>query len=100
MSGDWRRLHRVRELSGGSPENHRVPWLIHKTKTEYRRWRSTGLTDVRRCSLETLKQRKRVGIVRLASRLSKFAVVGYPSDGVMTKFPKWPFGSMYPSVRP
>jgi hypothetical protein len=33
---------------------------------------------------ETL-QRTRVGIARLASRLSKFAVVGHPSDGAMTK---------------
>jgi hypothetical protein len=33
-SGDWRRLHRVRGVSGGSPENHWVPWLIHKAKTE------------------------------------------------------------------
>jgi hypothetical protein len=34
MSGDWRRLHRVRGVSGGSLENHWVPWLIHKSKTE------------------------------------------------------------------
>jgi hypothetical protein len=34
MSGDWQRLHRVRGVSGGSPENHWVPWLIHKDKTE------------------------------------------------------------------
>jgi hypothetical protein len=34
MSGDWRRLHRVRGVSGGLPENHLVPWLIHKAKTE------------------------------------------------------------------
>jgi hypothetical protein len=34
MSGDWRRLHRVHRVSGGSPENPRVPWLIHKAKTE------------------------------------------------------------------
>jgi hypothetical protein len=34
MSGDWRRLHRVRGVSGGSLENHWVPWLIHKVKTE------------------------------------------------------------------
>jgi hypothetical protein len=33
MSGDWRRLHRVRRVSSGSPENHWVPWLIHKAKT-------------------------------------------------------------------
>jgi hypothetical protein len=34
MSGDWRRLHRVRNVSSGSPENHWVPWFIHKAKTE------------------------------------------------------------------
>jgi hypothetical protein len=34
MSGDWRRLHRVRGVSGGSPENHWVPWFIHNAKTE------------------------------------------------------------------
>jgi hypothetical protein len=34
MSGDCRRLHRVCGVSGGSPENHWVPWLIHKAKTE------------------------------------------------------------------
>jgi hypothetical protein len=34
MSGDLRRLYRVRWVSSGSPENHWVPWLIHKDKTE------------------------------------------------------------------
>jgi hypothetical protein len=34
ISGDWRRLHRVRGVSSGSPENHWVPWQIHKAKTE------------------------------------------------------------------
>jgi hypothetical protein len=34
MSGDWLRLHQVRGVSTGSPENHWVPWLIHKAKTE------------------------------------------------------------------
>jgi hypothetical protein len=34
MSGDWRRLHRVPGVSSGSPENHWVPWLNHKAKTE------------------------------------------------------------------
>jgi hypothetical protein len=34
MSGDWRRLHRVRGVSSGSPKNHWVPWLINKAKTE------------------------------------------------------------------
>jgi hypothetical protein len=34
MSEDWQRLHRVRGVSSGSPENHLVPWLIYKDKTE------------------------------------------------------------------
>jgi hypothetical protein len=34
MSGDWRRIHRVRGVSNGSPENHWVPSLIHKAKTK------------------------------------------------------------------
>jgi hypothetical protein len=34
MSGDWQRIHRVRRVSGGSLENHWVPWLIHKAKIE------------------------------------------------------------------
>jgi hypothetical protein len=46
--------------------------------------RSTGLTGVRRRSPKTSKRRTRVGIARLASRLSN-AVAGHPSDGAMTK---------------
>jgi hypothetical protein len=34
MIGDWWRLHRVHRLSSGSPENHWVPWLIHKANIE------------------------------------------------------------------
>jgi uncharacterized protein YcnI len=49
MSGDWRRLHRVRGVSSASPENHWVPWLIHKAKTEELKTEvqqhQTGLTD-------------------------------------------------------
>jgi hypothetical protein len=48
MSGDWRRLNRVRGVSCGSPENHWVPWLIHKAKIEELKTvlqqRQTGLT--------------------------------------------------------
>jgi hypothetical protein len=38
MSGDWRRLHQVRGVCGGSPENHRVTQLSHKAETEDRAW--------------------------------------------------------------
>jgi hypothetical protein len=34
MSEDWQRLHLVRGVFIGSPENHLVPWLIHRAKTE------------------------------------------------------------------
>jgi hypothetical protein len=34
MSGDWRRLHRVRRVCSGSPENHWVTRLSHKTEAE------------------------------------------------------------------
>jgi hypothetical protein len=34
MSGDWRRLHRVRGVCSGSPENHWVTRLSHKTEVE------------------------------------------------------------------
>jgi hypothetical protein len=50
MSGDWRRLHQVRGVSSASPENHWVPWLIHKAKTEEPKTEmqqlQTGLTGV------------------------------------------------------
>jgi hypothetical protein len=93
LRSDWRRLHRVRGVSSGSPENHWVPWLIHKAKTEELKTEvqqhRTGLTGVRRCSPETSKWRTHVGIARLASKLSKFAVAGHPSDGEKTKISKF-----------
>jgi hypothetical protein len=41
MSGDWRRLHRVRGVCSGSPQNHWVTRLSHKTEAE---------DSTRRCS--------------------------------------------------
>jgi hypothetical protein len=34
MSGDWRRLHRVRGACNGSPENHWVTHLSYKIEAE------------------------------------------------------------------
>jgi hypothetical protein len=34
ISGDWRRLHRVCGVCSGSPENHWVTRLSHKTEAE------------------------------------------------------------------
>jgi hypothetical protein len=41
-SHEWwlRRLHQVREVCGGSPENHRVTRLSHKAEAEDRVWLS------------------------------------------------------------
>jgi hypothetical protein len=39
-SGDWRRLHQVRGVCGGSPENHRVTQQSHKGEAEDRAWLS------------------------------------------------------------
>jgi hypothetical protein len=38
MCGDWRRLHQVRGVCGGSPENHRVTRLSHKAEAEDQAW--------------------------------------------------------------
>jgi hypothetical protein len=48
-----------------------------------------GCHNVRRRSPETSKRRTCVGIARLASRLSKFAVAGHPFDGAMTNISKF-----------
>jgi hypothetical protein len=40
MSGDWRRLHQVRGVCRGSPENHRVTRLSHKVEAKDRVWLS------------------------------------------------------------
>jgi hypothetical protein len=37
MSGDWRRLHRVRGAYSGSPEDHWVTRLSHKIEAKTRR---------------------------------------------------------------
>jgi hypothetical protein len=34
MNGDWQRLHRVRGVCSGSPENHWVTRLSHKTEAK------------------------------------------------------------------
>jgi hypothetical protein len=40
MSGDWRRLHQVRGVCGGSPENHQVTWLRYKAEAKDWAWLS------------------------------------------------------------
>jgi hypothetical protein len=40
MSGDWRSLHQVSGVCGGSPENHQVTRLSYKAEAEYWPWLS------------------------------------------------------------
>jgi hypothetical protein len=60
MSFDWRRLHRVRGVSGGSRENHWVLWLIHKAKIE---------------ELKTEVQEHRTGLTRGSDRSNQWVPV-------------------------
>jgi hypothetical protein len=64
MSGDWRRLHRVCGVSCGSPENHWVPWLIHKAKSE---------------EPKTVLQQCQTGLIGGSDRSDRWVVVGEPS---------------------
>jgi hypothetical protein len=93
MSGDWRRLHRVHGVSSGSPENHWVPWLIHKAKTEEPKTKmqllQTGLTSGSdRCAptqsgdFEAEDMRRDC---KACVEAKQVAVAGHPSDGAMTK---------------
>jgi hypothetical protein len=82
-SGDWRRLHQVRGVCGGSPENHQVTRLTHKAEAEDRAWLSSQNRPDRfgepvwGCRApEASKRGTRVGIARLASRLREVQSLG------------------------
>jgi hypothetical protein len=101
MSGDWRRLHRVHGVSSGSPENHWVPWLIHKAKTEEPKTvlqqLQTGLTGGSDRSERCAMTQSGIGIFeaedtrrdRMACVEAKQgAVAGHPFDGENLKTSK------------
>jgi hypothetical protein len=60
--------------------------------------RSTGLTSVQRRSPGSSKQRTRVGIARLASRLTKLRSPGVLPIVLRRQFPKVPLVGVYPSL--
>jgi hypothetical protein len=85
VQGSGSRTESARGVYGSSPQSHRVTWLSHKTKTR-------GLVGgdgiwVRR---EVLKQMTRVGITRLASRLSEVRSPGIRPMVLRREFPKRP----------
>jgi hypothetical protein len=106
MSGDWRRLHQVRGVCGGSPENHRVTRLSHKAEAEDWAWLSSQNRPDRfgelvwpvrgRRAPEASRQRTRVGIARLASRLREVRSPGIRLMVLRRQVPKVPLVGVYP----
>jgi hypothetical protein len=80
MSGDWRRLHRVCGVSSGSPENHWVPWLIHKARTEKLKTEmqqlQTGLTGGSDRSV--LTDKRRIHLRSASVRTYTIFTTGFP----------------------
>jgi hypothetical protein len=98
-SRDYVGLHRVRGVSGGSPENHWVPWLIHKAKTEELKTelqqRQTSLTGG--CDRSDRCATTQSGIFEAKDTrrdckacvdAKQVAVAGYPSYGESLKISK------------
>jgi hypothetical protein len=96
MSVDWQRLHRVRGVSGGSPENHWVPWLIHKAKTEESKTEmqqlQTGLTGEEhrsdRCATTQsgdFEEEDTRWDPKACVEAKQVAAAEHPSAGAMTK---------------
>jgi hypothetical protein len=91
MSGDWRRLHQVRGVCGGSPENHRVTRLSHKAEAEDRAWLSgqnrpdrfcrTGLTGLGSQGAGSFEAEDTRGDRKACVEATRSAVAGHPSDG-------------------
>jgi hypothetical protein len=117
MSGDWRRLHRVRRVCSGSPENHWVTRLSHKTEAEDSTRRCGhpgrfnrpggavkpprggvgGRSDrPGRCRRQASKRRTRVEIARLASRLSRLRLLGIRPMKKIGRLPNSPMRGLYP----
>jgi hypothetical protein len=114
MSGDWLRLHRVRGVFDDSPENHWVPWFIHKGKTEepkmevqQHRTGPTGGSGRSDWYTDEEHQSDRCATTQSEdfeaedTRRDRNACVNarVPSNGVKRMIPKVPFGGVYPSVR-
>jgi hypothetical protein len=119
MSGDWRKLHRVREVCSGSPENHWVTRLSHKTEAEdsTRRCGHPGQSNRPRGAVrppdqsnrpegwsdcpgryrrEASKRRTRVEIARLVSRLCRLRSLGIRPMEKIRGLPNSPLRGLYP----
>jgi hypothetical protein len=83
VQGSGSKPESARGVCGGSPQNRRVTWLSHKTKTGG----SVGGDGIRACR-ETSKRRTHIGIAGLASRLSEVRSPGIRPMVLRQEFPK------------
>jgi hypothetical protein len=105
MSGDWRRLHQVSGVYGGSPENNWVTRLSHKAEAEDRAWLSGQNRSDQvwepvwgRRAPEASRRRTRFGIARLASRLREVRSPGIRPMVLQRQIPKAPLVGVYLSL--
>jgi hypothetical protein len=80
MSGDWRRLHQVRGVCGGSPENHWVTRLSHKAEAEDRAWLS-GQNQSDRFGARSIEAEDTRRDRKACVEATRSAVAGHPFDG-------------------
>jgi hypothetical protein len=88
VQGSGSRLESARGVCGGSPQNRRVTWLSHKTKTGC----SAGGDGIQ-ARQEALKRSTRVGIARLVLRLSEVRSSGIRPVVLRREFPMCPSGA-------
>jgi hypothetical protein len=85
VQGSGSRPESARGVCSGSPQNCRVTWLSHKTKTGG----STGGDEIQ-VRPEASKRRTHIEIARLASRLSEVRSSGIRPMVLRQIFPKCP----------
>jgi hypothetical protein len=88
MQGSGSQPESARGVCGGPPQNHRVTWLSHKTKTGG----SAGGDEIR-ARRDASKRKTYIGIARLASRLSEVRSPGIRPMVLRREFPKCPSGA-------
>jgi hypothetical protein len=82
MQGSGSRPESARRVYGGSPKNRRVSWLIHKTKIG-----GSADGDGIRVRREASMRSTRIGIARLAPRLSEVRSPGIRPMVLRREFP-------------
>jgi hypothetical protein len=88
VQGSGSRLESAHGVGSGSPQNRRVTWLSHETKTG-----GSAGGDGIRARRDASKRRTRAGIAMLASRLSVVRSPGTRPMVLRREFPRCPLGA-------